>query len=133
VQQKDPNIVASDTGEALTLGASLWHAWYYNNYGDHDLGGKMAYRMPFEPEFWQPPESGEAQPAHTYYARTNAPVSAPQGVQDYIVELPTQWTLGEDNNSGMNMMLIAQLMRLNPESMRAYAEADHFGQRRVST
>ena len=50
-----------------------------------------------------------------------------------IVDLPTQWTLGEDNNSGMNMMLIAQLMRLNPESMRAYAEADHFGQRRVST
>jgi phospholipase D1/2 len=133
VQQKDPNIIDPVTRAPLGLGASLWPTWHYNNYGNHNLGGKMAYRMPFEPAFWQPPESGEAQPAHTYYARTNAPVSAPQGVQGYIVELPTQWTLGENNNSGMNMKLIAQLMRLNPESMRAYAEADHFGQRRVST
>jgi phospholipase D1/2 len=132
VQQKDPSVVDPVTRRPLDLGASLWPTWHYNNYGNHDLGGKMAYRMPFEAELWQPPEPGKVEPAHTYYARSNAPVSAPQGVKGYIVELPTQWTLGEDNNSGMHMALIAQLMNLTPEGMRAYAKADNLGQRKVT-
>jgi phosphatidylserine/phosphatidylglycerophosphate/cardiolipin synthase-like enzyme len=133
VQQKDPTIVDPKTQDELKLGASLWPAWRYNNYGDHELGGKLAYRMPFELEFWQPPASGKVEPAHTYYARTNAPVSEPQGVRGYIVELPAQWTLGENNYSGMHLALLAKLMEFAPGQQKLYARADEAEPRSVSS
>jgi phospholipase D1/2 len=133
VQQKDSTIVDPITNIPLDMAASLWPTWRYNNYGDHELGGKLAYRMPFELEFGQPPASGKVEPAHTYYARTNAPVSEPQGVRGYIVELPAQWTLGENNYSGMHLALLAKLMDFAPGQPKLYASADEAEPRSVSS
>ena len=36
-------------------------------------------------------------------------MSAPVGVQGFIVAHPLDWTRGENNNSGMNLRLLAQI------------------------
>lgn len=77
--------------------ASVWPAWKYQTYLDHGQGGKLLYKMPFEPHFWRAPEHKEVSNSWAAAPHASAPVAAPQGVQGFIVALPTEWTRGEDN------------------------------------
>ena len=56
--------------------------------------------MSFDPLFWRAPEHKEVTSSWTPApdaARSKAPAAAPQGVQGFIVALPTEWTRREDN------------------------------------
>ena len=56
--------------------------------------------MPFDPLFWRAPEHKEVTSSWTPAPdaqRSKAPAAAPQGVQGFIVALPTEWTRSEDN------------------------------------
>ncbi|WP_341678129.1 phospholipase D-like domain-containing protein [Niveibacterium sp. SC-1] len=77
--------------------ASIWPTWKYQTYLDHGKGGKLQYHMPFDPLFWRAPEYKEVSNSWSAAPNATAPVAAPQGVQGFIVALPTEWTRGEDN------------------------------------
>lgn len=76
--------------------ASLWPSWKYPDPlpGQEVVKTKGAQQgaMPFEETFWTKGKAGVA----------------PTGVQGYIVALPIQWTAGENNNSGINLTLVAE-------------------------
>lgn len=55
--------------------------------------GPFESRMPFSEDFWKP---GAAVP------------EAPVGVRGFISALPIEWTEGENNHPGMNMILLTQ-------------------------
>nr|WP_320134076.1 hypothetical protein [uncultured Holophaga sp.] len=90
---------------------SIWPTWRYNEWGKPAGGGRLLYRMPFEAAFWRKVEvrdesnSWEPSPQAQGYGR--APEQAPQGIQGFIVELPINWTKGEDNDSRQNLTILA--------------------------
>ncbi|WP_304640856.1 hypothetical protein, partial [Pseudomonas sp.] len=45
----------------------------------------------------------------------------PFGVRGFICQLPTQWTRGENNDSGINLTVLAQL--LMQQNNQSYAAA----------
>lgn len=80
--------------------ASIWPTWKYQTYLDHGQGGRLLYRMPFDPLFWREPQHREAMNSWTPApdaTRDKAPVAAPREIQGFIVTLPTEWTRNEDN------------------------------------
>ncbi len=80
--------------------ASIWPTWKYETYLNHRKGGRLLYRMPFDPLFWRAPERQEVTSSWTPAPgaqRSKAPAAAPRGVQGFIVALPTEWTRTEDN------------------------------------
>lgn len=76
--------------------ASLWPTWKYPDPlpGQEIVKTKGAQQgaMPFEETFWT---KGKAGPD-------------PFGIRGFIVALPIQWTAGENNNSGINLTLVAE-------------------------
>lgn len=84
---------------------SLWPTWRYKDSSQHELGGSLLYRMPFDASFWQAPEDEVV--LHSWDALKNAPEKTPQGIKGFIVALPDNWTYGENNiKGGMNIRLI---------------------------
>lgn len=80
--------------------ASIWPTWKYQTYLDHGQGGRLAYRMPFDPLFWRAPERKEATNSWTPAPdtqRSRSPATPPRDIQGFIVALPTDWTHREDN------------------------------------
>lgn len=71
--------------------ASVWPTWAYHSLRDFRKGGALTALMPFEEEFWR---------GHQLYP-------TPVGIQGFICQLPTQWTRGENNNSGINTTIMA--------------------------
>ena len=61
--------------------------------------------MPFEEKFWRKLTVRDVDAS--WSAKQNAPETAPIGVKGFIVSLPINWTFGENNISGMNLMIIA--------------------------
>lgn len=94
--------------------ASLWPTWQYEDYTDHDQGGRLRYRMPFDEWFWHTP--GPRDGAANTWNRAkddgagNAPEMAPKDVEGFIVALPIHWTEREQNLSGINLTVIADNM-----------------------
>ena len=79
---------------------SLWPTWKYVTYLNHAQGGKLLYRMPFDPLFWREAERDDTTNSWNVskdVASGIAPVSAPVGIEGFIVALPTNWT-GRENN-----------------------------------
>jgi phospholipase D1/2 len=98
--------------------ASIWPTWHYKDYLAHDLGGQLQYRMPFDELFWQKAKGDEVKNTWDVprdKANGNPPVTAPDGVEGFIVALPVNWTARENNNSGMNLTILADTSTL-PES-----------------
>jgi len=92
---------------------SVWPTWKYPSYLNHSSGGKLLYRMPFDPLFWREAERDDA--VNTWNldkdkAQAMAPSRAPDRVEGFIVALPTNWTYRENNQSGMNLTLLANLL-----------------------
>ncbi len=54
-----PEVQTKDTVRDKEPGpppASLWPTWHYTDYLDHKQGGRLLYRMPFDPLFWRAAE-----------------------------------------------------------------------------
>lgn len=75
------------------LGCSIWAQWAYKNPNDFTEGGELKGKMPFQQEFWLEP---------SYASKQQLPV-----VYGFIVALPTEWTLGENNTSKMHGAVVA--------------------------
>lgn len=82
--------------------SSLWPTWNKNKRA-------LDHHMPFNERFWRDDEIRDE--SFTWDAKSRAKESHPQGVQGFIVELPTTWTAGESNVSGMNNHLMAGNLR----------------------
>jgi phospholipase D1/2 len=78
--------------------SSVWPTWSK----DHK---RMVYYMPFSELFWRDKEVRDE--AFSWDAKAKAKDLSPAGVKGFIVELPTTWTEGENNLSGMNRTLLA--------------------------
>lgn len=80
--------------------SSIWPTW---ESAEHGLNG----HMPFHPNFWaMGKRSSESLSWEAASIRREIPPVATRG---YIVALPTTWTAGENNTSGMNLTLLAEL------------------------
>lgn len=100
--------------------SSIWPTW---NSKLHALG----YFMPFNEQFWRSKEVGDE--SFTWDAKKRAAESSPAGVEGYIVALPTQWTSGENNSSGMNLTMLANV----PSTSPTVAANTQDGEKRIST
>lgn len=104
--------------------ASIWPTWKYQTYLDHGQGGKLHFHMPFDPLFWRAPERKEVSNSWAASPSASAPVATPEGVQGFIVALPTEWTRYEDNLfSRSHIATIAANER--PKSDTALAANEH--------
>lgn len=93
--------------------SSIWPTW------DYDTGRLSAY-MPFNRYFWREKTEVEKNlDPFTWEANNCAVEKAPVGVQGFIVALPTTWTAGEVNESGMNRTLLAHNEIQGPKSSGA--------------
>ncbi len=78
--------------------ASLWPTWIYRALNEPKVGGKLASPMPYEKSFW---ESSNLTPEKKF--------KPPLGIKGFITALPTNWTRGENNDSGLNLTIIADI------------------------
>lgn len=100
--------------------SSIWPVWDKQQ-------RKLKYQMPFNECFWREEEVKEK--FLSWEATKRAPETAPVGIQGFIVALPISWTTGENNVSGMNLTMLANVekQKPNPEfdtNSEAYAQAD---------
>ncbi|MEZ2746933.1 phospholipase D-like domain-containing protein [Halopseudomonas bauzanensis] len=102
--------------------ASVWPTWAYRDLENLRDGGSLVEAMPYEESFWR----GDIHLPPRAYAR-------PQGVQGFICQLPTQWTRGENNDSGINLTILAQLIRWQINGVAANKTATTPGQRNSIT
>jgi len=110
-----PNVQAkvADDKSKRPPPASIWPTWQYINYLDHTIkGGKLKYRMPFDPLFWRETNYDDATGSWNVgvdvtHRKALAPTSAPDVIGGFITELPVYWTEHENNQSGMNLTALA--------------------------
>ncbi|MGO4764120.1 phospholipase [Cupriavidus sp. 2KB_3] len=77
---------------------SIWATW-------DQTKGRQSARMPFQETFWRSPAPTD-KPC-SWEAKTNPKASAPAGIQGFFCALPIRWTAGENNESGLNLTLLA--------------------------
>lgn len=87
---------------------SVWPTWAYRNAEARDGGGQQLQPLPHEQAFWR---SDTLQEVRSF--------PAPEGIRGFITALPTNWTQGERNHSGLHFSAIAHngsgpTPRLNP-------------------
>lgn len=93
--------------------SSTWPTWAYRDLDNIEHGGELMEPMPHEERFWR--------------SNTLADVkmfSPPVGVQGFICTLPVNWTRGENNDSGINLSILAQTFE-HSERDRALAQVDN--------
>ncbi len=76
--------------------ASIWPTWAYRSPDELRAGGQLMEPMPYQEAFWR--------------SSTLASVKAflpPNRVAGFITALPTNWTRGERNDSGLNLTILA--------------------------
>ena len=87
---------------------STWPTWAYRDLKELRKGGELMEPMPYEERFWRSNTLAEV--------RSFKP---PVGVQGFICALPTNWTRGENNDSGINLTILAQLLKQSDETLAA--------------
>ena len=90
--------------------ASVWPTWAYRKAGDRSLGGQQLRPLPHEYAFWR---------SDTLQAVRSFP--APEGIRGFITALPTRWTLGERNHSGIHLGILANRLDASPQRRVAQA------------
>lgn len=120
--QVQPRITPDMTGFQNGFPASIWPTWAYRDLKDLGADGGLVEAMPHEESFWR----GDIHLPPRSYAR-------PQGVQGFICQLPTQWTRGENNDSGINLTILAQLIRRQSNHFTASAAVPMPGQKDPTT
>jgi len=78
--------------------SSIWPTWIKKN-------KRLRYHMPFSERFWRGNQVRDM--PLSLEAPERLIEKKPSGIQGFIVTLPTSWTEGEDNSSGMNLTLLA--------------------------
>ena len=105
--------------------SSIWPAWEKNK-------RKLKYHMPFEERFWRGDDVMDE--TFSWNAKSRSLESSPKGVQGFVVALPTSWTDGESNISGMNLTLLANHVEDGIGDSSRFAELDRYendGSKRV--
>ncbi|WP_322844164.1 phospholipase D-like domain-containing protein [Pseudomonas sp. B33.4] len=92
--------------------ASIWPTWTYRDPDNARLGGQLVAPMPYETGFWKS-DTWTKEPAYV----------PPVGIKGFITELPIKWTLHENNNSGLNITILANVPDKNDDD-RALASID---------
>lgn len=110
ISQVQPHKTSDMTGYEDGFPTSTWPTWTYRDLGDLRRGGELMEPMPHEERFWR---SNTLAPVKTF--------APPIGVQGFICALPTNWTRGENNDSGINLTILAQLLK---QSDQTFAEAN---------
>ncbi|MBP5123070.1 phospholipase, partial [Pseudomonas protegens] len=85
----------------------VWSTWIYRDLREFRAGGELFEPMPYEEKFWK--------------SKTLADVksfSFPTGVEGFITALPLNWTRGENNDSGLNKTMIADILDKQDNSVR---------------
>ena len=113
-------------------GSSIWTTWWYENIFNHEKG-EQRFWLPFEEEFWEDDDAREKRAkdegAKVKVKRIDRPVpTRPTEVEGFIVAMPWLWTAGENNNSGLNLKIIAYLESLEDGTGTAMADAGKTGQ-----
>jgi phospholipase D1/2 len=85
--------------------SSIWPTW-------NSQRRVLEFFMPFNEQFWRSREIRDE--SLTWDAKQRAPESIPAGIEGYVVALPTQWTFGENNLSGMNLSMLANIPSVSP-------------------
>ncbi|KPN87440.1 phospholipase [Pseudomonas nunensis] len=88
--------------------ASIWPTWTYRDPNNLSAGGKLANPMPYEKRFW---ENETLADVKAY--------PAPAGIKGFITYLPIQWTWKENNDSGLNMTILASTPNKKDDSTLA--------------
>lgn len=97
ISQMQPRKTPDMTGYSNGFPTSIWPTFAYRNLRNLDRGGELIEPMPHEERFWR--------------SNTQATVKSfapPVGVQGFICALPINWTRGENNDSGINLSILAQ-------------------------
>jgi hypothetical protein len=110
-------VIESSTASKFKNGfpASIWPTWTYRSTRDLNLGGQISDPLPHEQGFWE--------------SKTLAGVKAypaPIGVEGFITALPIYWTKGENNDSGLNLTIIAHTQdKKNDVQIASVSETSH--------
>ncbi|MGU0632959.1 phospholipase, partial [Pseudomonas aeruginosa] len=75
---------------------SIWPTWAYRSPDELRAGGQLMEAMPYQEAFWR---SSTLASVKTF--------PSPDGVSGFITALPTNWTRGERNDSGLNLTILA--------------------------
>lgn len=78
--------------------APIWPTWAYRDLEYLTRGGELMEPMPYEERFWR---SNNLTPVKTF--------AHPAGIQGFICTLSINWTRGENNDSGLNSTVLANL------------------------
>jgi phosphatidylserine/phosphatidylglycerophosphate/cardiolipin synthase-like enzyme len=95
--------------------ASIWPTFAYRSL-EENQGGELLEPMPHEERFWR--------------SSTLAPVKSfapPEGIRGFICALPTNWTRGENNDSGISLAVLAQLLKSSRNTYARTHEPDKEG------
>ncbi|SPA31208.1 Phospholipase D [Cupriavidus taiwanensis] len=80
--------------------SSIWATW-------DDNESVLKGYMPFNERFWRPDQPRDE--CFTWDAKQRLPEKRPAEIRGFIVALPLQWTLGENNDSKMNLTTLANV------------------------
>ncbi|NOV22292.1 phospholipase [Cupriavidus necator] len=80
--------------------SSVWPTW-------DDSHGRLSGYMPFNERFWR--EARPRDESFTWDAKQILSEIMPSGVRGFIVSLPLMWTVGENNDSKMNLTTLAHV------------------------
>lgn len=106
ISKVQPDITPDMTGFPNGFPASVWPAWAYKDLADLEAGGDFVSPLPYQEQFWQD---------------ENKAYAPPEDIYGFICQLPTQWTRGENNNSGFNLTVLAQATEQAPAKNSAFA------------
>ncbi len=90
--------------------ASVWPTWAYWDAEARNKGGQQFRPLPHEYAFWR---SDTLQKVRTF--------DPPKGIEGFITALPTRWTLGERNHSGIHLGILANRLDASPQQRVAQA------------
>ncbi|NRF37010.1 phospholipase, partial [Bacillus velezensis] len=113
ISQVQPSKTPDMTSYPDGFPTSTWPTWAYRDLDNIDHGGELMEPMPHEERFWR---SDTLAAVKTF--------SPPVGIQGFICALPVNWTRGENNESGINLSILAQAFE-QPERDRVLAQSDN--------
>tara|TARA_R110000764_G_scaffold138885_6_gene226733 strand:+ start:899 stop:4111 length:3213 start_codon:yes stop_codon:yes gene_type:complete len=106
ISQVQPKTTPDMTNYKKGFPAPVWPTWAYRSLTKLKQGGSLESPMAYERRFWRPVD----QDMPLVYAQ-------PRGTKGFICQIPTQWTRGENNDSGLNLKTVAKLMELKQHSV----------------
>ncbi|BCQ63518.1 hypothetical protein PBOI14_52680 [Pseudomonas sp. Boi14] len=85
----------------------VWPTWTYRDLSKLRVGGELSEPMPYEESFWK---SKTLTSVKTFLPPTK--------VEGFITALPLNWTRGENNDSGLNKTMLADILDKQDNSVR---------------